>query len=263
MGTDTFEPGAWFPGHLYPERSDVSPDGAHLIYLAADFSAHRLALDFGQSWTAVSKAPWLTALAAWKNDMVYYGGGYFETDIKVRVNEPRGLDSPLVPPPPGLAVDFANFGSYHRQVLDRLARLGWEVVSVRAPSDGMSPWNEGTDAVLRKRQPGRPADSRGGGVFLEMTSSSPGYTPHDACTFALVNSGGGGGKDSLPVPGATWADWDQRGRLVYAKEGKLFAVNVAATLPAAGGAALPSVELADFNPSKPHRTKSPAWARKW
>jgi len=55
---------------------------------------------------------------------------------------------------------------------------------------------------------------------------------------------------------ATWADFDQQGRLVLAKEGKLFA----ATLD---NGDLKLTELADFNANKPDPQPAPDWAQKW
>jgi len=62
----------------------------------------------------------------------------------------------------------------------------------------------------------------------------------------------------LSLKDATWADFDQRGRLVYTtKDGFLYSTAVDAV-----GHESP-VQLADFNGAKPKRTKSPAWARVW
>ena len=55
---------------------------------------------------------------------------------------------------------------------------------------------------------------------------------------------------------ATWADFDQQGRLVLAKEGKLFS----ATLQ---NGDIHLTELADFNADKPDPQPAPDWATKW
>jgi hypothetical protein len=56
--------------------------------------------------------------------------------------------------------------------------------------------------------------------------------------------------------GVTWADFDHRGRLVFAKEGKLFAV------PEVGRTDEPAL-LLDLNDRKPARLVAPPSARKW
>lgn len=64
-------------------------------------------------------------------------------------------------------------------------------------------------------------------------------------------------KATTGIPGATWADWGSRGRLVYARDGKIFAAGPSFE------DGLISTTLADFNASKPRPTKSPNWAREW
>jgi hypothetical protein len=73
-------------------------------------------------------------------------------------------------------------------------------------------------------------------------------------TFALRDEGRG---DLKPLAKATWADWDHRGRLVYAAEGRLFAAEMTEQ-----GASEP-VQLADFNANRPEHVESPDWARRW
>jgi len=62
--------------------------------------------------------------------------------------------------------------------------------------------------------------------------------------------------DLYPIDKITWADFDQQGRLVLAKGGKLFA----GTLE---NGELKLTELADFNGNKPDPQPAPDWAQKW
>src|SRR5579862_6532115 len=55
--------GAWLRASLYPRRSNISPDGRLLGYFA--FDGHKSAGEPWYSYFAISKVPWLTALAAW------------------------------------------------------------------------------------------------------------------------------------------------------------------------------------------------------
>src|SRR3974390_1274716 len=59
----TLTPGAWFRGNLYPRRSDISPDGRLVGYFA-----HKVCppSNWPDAYCAISKAPWLEALVAWK-----------------------------------------------------------------------------------------------------------------------------------------------------------------------------------------------------
>ena len=58
----TFQPGAWLHGTIYPQRCDLSPDGRWLVYFTLKAGAR---WDVGATYLAVSRLPWLTALAAW------------------------------------------------------------------------------------------------------------------------------------------------------------------------------------------------------
>ncbi len=59
------------------------------------------------------------------------------------------------------------------------------------------------------------------------------------------------------LAGAAWADWDQRGRLVFARDGRLFA------LPAEDIGHNEPWELADLNGHKPEPMEAPEWAKVW
>ena len=93
--TDTFEHGAWFKGRIYEEKCDVSPDGKLLLY-----SVHqgaRVGTSYTDSWTAVSRVPWLQALVLWPQGTTYGGGGRFvgnRTVVLRGVGEPHP-DHPL------------------------------------------------------------------------------------------------------------------------------------------------------------------------
>jgi hypothetical protein len=72
--TDEFSLGQWLRGRIYEDRCDLSPDGRYLIYFAYDGRSHR---EHGPAWTAVSRAPWLRALALYSKGSCWGGGGYF------------------------------------------------------------------------------------------------------------------------------------------------------------------------------------------
>jgi hypothetical protein len=78
---DTFEHGAWFRGRLYEDRCDLSPNGELLLYFAHK-GPGRDPL-YRDSWTAVSRAPWLHALALWPEGGTWGGGGRFRGNREV------------------------------------------------------------------------------------------------------------------------------------------------------------------------------------
>lgn len=73
--TDTFEEGAWLHGRIYEDRCDVSFDGRLFVYLAAQHKQSQREAGYGGIWTAVSRPPWLTALALWPSENGTWGGG--------------------------------------------------------------------------------------------------------------------------------------------------------------------------------------------
>jgi hypothetical protein len=73
--SDLFTPGAWLRGRIFEEKCDLSPDGQLLVYAA--FQGRRLGTSYTQSWTAVSRPPWMHALVLWPMGTTYGGGGRF------------------------------------------------------------------------------------------------------------------------------------------------------------------------------------------
>ena len=78
---DTFEHGAWFKGRIYEERCDVSPDGELFLYFA--LKGRLWGASYRGTWTAVSRLPWLNALALWPQGDTWSGGGYFDGERSV------------------------------------------------------------------------------------------------------------------------------------------------------------------------------------
>ena len=74
--TDTFQLGQWVRARVYERRSDLSPDGRHLIYFAR---TARWQSETKGSYTAISRAPWLKAVALFGKGDCWNGGGLFTT----------------------------------------------------------------------------------------------------------------------------------------------------------------------------------------
>ena len=77
---DSFEYGQWFKGRIYERRCDLSPAGDLLIYFAAKYREPRY------SWTAISRPPYLTALALWQKGDGWGGGGQFVSESRIDLN---------------------------------------------------------------------------------------------------------------------------------------------------------------------------------
>ena len=79
--TDTFELGQWLHGKIYAERCGLSPDGLLFVYFAAKRSHVRKTEGYRETYTAVSKPPYLTALAMWPEGSTWGGGGRFTKNL--------------------------------------------------------------------------------------------------------------------------------------------------------------------------------------
>ena len=130
--SDTFEPGQWFNGRIYERRSDLSPDGSMLIYFAQKISARSIKdQEYTYAWTAISKPPYLTALALWPKGDCWHGGGSFKNDRVVLLNHKPEVSTPhkkhkphrlllVIPNPQAHGEDDPIFSQ-------RLERDGWQL----------------------------------------------------------------------------------------------------------------------------------------
>lgn len=82
---DTFEGGQWFRGRLYPDKCDVSPNGELIIYFCGKWRRRDVDSGQGETWTAVSRPPYFTALALWPMSGTWGGHGVFVENQTVSV----------------------------------------------------------------------------------------------------------------------------------------------------------------------------------
>ncbi len=71
---DKFKPGQLFKGRIFVDRSDLSPDGRHMIYFAMG-GANWAIPETGGTWTAISAVPSLKAITLWGQGGETWGGG--------------------------------------------------------------------------------------------------------------------------------------------------------------------------------------------
>jgi len=110
MDNDAFEAGAWFDGRIYEERCDLSPDG-NLVVCFCHGGAYRPG--YTDSWTAVSRAPWLHALALWPWGTTYGGGGRFLANRRLILHANMPVE--IHPEHPGYGLEIIRGSAeYHR-----------------------------------------------------------------------------------------------------------------------------------------------------
>lgn len=239
IATDTFEDGQWFRGMIYDYAADLSPDGRLFLYGAAKYHT-RPDPTYTDRWTAISHPPYYTALALWPQGQVVGAalGGLFLDATTVALNTWTSAHPHHLPAGLQVRPNERQGGELLGSVEQRLLRDGWTLrqQGTWKSRQGFVPpriWHrDNPEATVR---------------LLRINRR------WNLCHFALLYRAE---TEPHPIEGATWADWDQRGRLVFARAGKLFAAQVA-------GDRIYETELADFNSQAPAPLPAPVWAAVW
>ena len=243
--TDTFEHGQWMKGRVYERRSDVSADGSLFLAFVRQSGGGRPnpAPNAADTWVAISRPPYFTALALWFVGGTYHTGGFFPDRESVWVgftDAPPDLGSVpgwlQVTGPQDIAyIDRTPDWTDRTVHFNRLLRDGWELLD----SD--------TDRVKwQRRHASQPLTL----LMTQQFESFQEYGGPFVVEFELREESSG---EPRSLGWGTWADWDQRGRLVMAQDGRLVTVQPDAA----------SAEIADFNGQAPQPEPAPDWARAW
>jgi hypothetical protein len=271
---DVFTPGQWFHGRIYERTADLSPNGQLIVYSTYKPGNLKANPDYGDSWTAVSKAPYFTALALWPYAGAWEGGGYFADDDSLLLNHwlmENRASHPQHQPPSHLQILENDGGIYASGSVfeHRLRRDGWQLQNApeRIRVRPFVPQIEGTQreiSVASDKPIIRYKKVRNTRLLcigfvnhrLLMDHGLYRHSPYNVIPVYRYRMIEESLNKEVHLPGITWADFDQRNRLVLARNGKIFAARIDA-----GGLAL--TELADFNANTPEAIEAPAWAKKW
>ena len=227
-----YEPGAWIRANLYPQRCDLSPDGRWLCYFTLKGSATWKA---GPTYVAISRLPWLTALAAWGTCGTWTWGLHFVTDRTVwHVQAPAEGDVTPCRKKLGLALTRPATFAVER-------RRGW-IESPETPARQRSDlWDERRAVTMEKCHPraGERVRLRVQGRFAAFRSSLPGE--RQDVHYELVDDAA-----ITELADVQWADWDAKGRLLVATTDGRLQVRAWSR---AGCATRSEVDLRAFAPS--------------
>lgn len=208
--TDTFAVGQWMRGRIYERRSDLSPDGRHLIYFAMN---GRWQTNVRGAWTAVSRAPHLKALALWAKGDCWHGGGLFLDDRRYWLNDGYGHTTLQACSHPARDSTWQPSAYYGGECLtvyyNRLQRDGWTLRDDLPPNPDADPpeaFDKPASAgwTLRKFCFAECGAPEGRGVY------------HDRHALLRADS-----DEFVDLPDWEWADLDGT-RLVWAVAGKLY-----------------------------------------
>jgi len=253
---DTFTEGQWFKGTIYTKRCDVSPDASKMIYFAAKhYKRFNPDAAIKHNWTAISRPPYLTALAMWDDSEDQGGGGYFENDNSVYLARtehaiqaqnqllPEGFEARSLFPKYDIGKYDLSLGDgiYYNLLLEK---RGWIRI------EGDFSWNK----ILHRYECARVIWRKDNvdhsySLLWTMPLSGPDFRHQfkllrhqDNAEFSVDSNG--------------QVDWDQRGRLIYTNSGSLFMGLLQADR-------IEPVQIADFTSNRPKLFQSPAWARTW
>jgi hypothetical protein len=237
--TDTFGHGQWMRARVYERRCDLSADGS--LFVAFVRGSSGPSQGNADSWVAISRPPWFTALAVWFVGGTYYTGGLFRDGYTLSVgwdaqppdqgHLPKWLKTTRELP---TYIDRTSDWPDRTIWLNRLIRDGWK------RSEGVEP--------ERWERPS-PSGERTLAMVIHSDTDFHRYGGRYEIEYLIrdVNRA----EASLGL--ATWADWDQQGRLVLTPDGRLMQWEPSKTL----------TELADFNDQEPDPQPAPDWATQW
>ena len=242
---DTFEAGQWFKGRIYEHRCDLSPRGDRLVYFAANWKKPF------ETWTAVSRPPYLTALAIWPKGDAWGGGGLFQDRDTLLLNHMAGQDFTDGPPPTALKVDKvadAGCGEDYPILFHRLTRDGWRFIQElsRKPRKQPEIWWKACPKFAA-----RP------GLRMCTDAIHEKNGPWYVRRFEIASPDG----DAVDLGRADWADWSSDGDLLLARAGKIHRLPRDAT-----GADDPwsaARELVDLSSLSFEGREAPPEARTW
>lgn len=242
--SDAFTPGQWFHGRVYERRCDLSPNGRLFIYFAAKYGSNRNDKEsIGETWTAISRPPYFTALALWPNLGAWYGGGVFPSDNEVLLDVTCTADPHPTFKTHGLKIGHVDAASAPWE--QRLLRDRWQLIE-----RGFDPRTHrriGAREVWAKPHPERPMTLRREIEDVDFRRYGGPY----AESYWLET-----GDDLIPIAGATWVDWDDWDGVVFVRDGILFRASL-------HGSVLREAPLFDFNPLRPEEVATPDWATRW
>jgi hypothetical protein len=233
--TDEIRVGQWLHGRIYERRSDLSPDGRHLIYFA--MNGHWQSRPRG-AWTAVSRAPWLKAIVLLGKGDCWHGGGLFTGPRTYWVNDGFGHTSLEDSREVRRDDQFRPLAHYGGECPGvhylRLQRDGW---ALRRPGDAVAP------AQFQKPLPR-------GWILRKVAHAEIGAPPGKGCYWDEHELEHGATDQLLGFPDWEWAELDGE-QLLWTQAGRLYRADIGPT--AIGEPRL----VADLNGLQPENRVAP------
>ena len=254
---DTFEYGQWLKARIYERRCDLSPEGDMLLYFAANWRKPY------QSWTAISRPPYLTALALWPKGDGWGGGGHFVSRSRIILNHreqemalAEGFSVPkwLTIGPFG---DSSGGGEDGPIWFARLERNGWKMTGYPTGTKdefGAKVMVEFDPPITwQKAHPLRPK-------VYTLQMSILGVHERNGVWWLIEHTVLGKNGHIERIGRSEWADWSSEGDLLFTQSGCLYRLRC---IKGVLGPIETSEMLADFSGLEFERKESPEDARLW
>ena len=265
LKSDKIELGQWFHGRIYERRCDLSADGELLLYFAAKWRAPIA------SWTALSRTPYLTALALWPKGDAWGGGGMIDGPKVVCLNH-ASMDQQLAPGfslPRNVRVQpvasWAGRGEDNPIEAARLTRSHWEIAQHGEAGEYNETkgyhWVLHTPEIMRRSQPSG-AHGRFTDIVLHRELKAVGKQdgPWYVEDYVLRDARG---QELRRLVDCSWADFDNSGNLLFADQGKLYRLPKGKVTNTAGDAHENAALVADLANYSFATRNAPDWALRW
>jgi hypothetical protein len=256
--TDEVQPGQWLKGRIYERRCDLAPSGDLLLYFAAKYETTL------RTWTAISRVPFLTALALWPKGDAWGGGGLFSSERAIELNHrpeemalAKGfrLAKRMRVGPFG---DRSGFGEDEPIHHERLVREGWTLlerdsqVRERATTDR---WLTFDPPIVYRREIGV------GRATATLELSIDGLMEQDGPWYLLSYRLLRDDAVIRDLGKADWADRSPNGDLLLAQDGRL--LRLASPMSSDGWATTNPVLVTDLAPHRFESRIAPPSATQW
>ncbi|MBD1916833.1 MULTISPECIES: hypothetical protein [Cyanophyceae] len=210
---DTFHLGQWLKGRIYERRSDISPDGKHVIYFAMN---GKWQSESRGSWTAISRVPYLKAIAFFPKGDCWHGGGLWTGKTKYWLNDGYGH------------AQLHNTSSLQRDIqYQPEGGCGGECLSVYYPRLLRDGWTWIDRIKVRQWQDKdifeKPIGQ--GWTLRKIAHAEVGAPVGKGCYWDEHELIGPDSATAMACPTWEWAEMDNQ-RLVWAAAGKLYAAQV-------------------------------------
>lgn len=246
--TNKVSPGQWLKGRIYERRSDISPDGKYFIYFAMNGKWKSKSKG---SWTAISKTPYLKAIAFFPKGDGWNGGGLWTGMQSYWLNAGFGHEVALDTDQVRRDTQYKFDPQYGNECLSvyypRLIRDGWKHIERRKVKlEEPNPF-VAYDPSFKKKYPGEGFELQD--IFEK--AYNPEWTLVKIAQTGIEHPTGKGTywdehilrndqtAEEMVLPHWEWAEVGKK-KLLWAEKGKLFSGMI-------GKKGLVENEIFDFN----------------